>query len=139
MQEILDRFQAEVPEFVSTDLVNIDSGLSIGGGTADPDFDASIASASFAEVVKSNRRALDLLGLGADSSEDILITTDKVYILIRLLGREYCHLLAISRQGNLGLGRVLMKKYAPELLAAVGDLGGGSGAAPAGSGFAGRG
>ncbi len=142
VQAILDRFQAEVPEFVSTDLVSVDSGLSIGGGTADPDFDASIASACFAEVVKSNRRALDLLGLGADSSEDILITTEKVYILIRLLGNEYCHLLAISRQGNLGLGRVLMKKYEPELLAAVGAFGAGSAPAvppTAGPGFAGRG
>ncbi len=124
LQNILDRFQAEVPEFVSTDLVDVDSGLSIGGATADPSFDASIASASFAEVVKSNSRALDLLGLGAQSSEDILITAEKVYILIRLLGSDYCHLLAISRQGNLGLGRVLMKKYAGELLRAVGDFGG---------------
>jgi predicted regulator of Ras-like GTPase activity (Roadblock/LC7/MglB family) len=111
-----------VPEFVSTDIVNIDSGLSIGGGTLDADFDASIASASYSEVVKSNRRALDLLGLGNDCTEDILISTEKVYILIRMLAGEYYHLVAIARKGNLGLARAIMKKYEAPLLQAVGQL-----------------
>jgi predicted regulator of Ras-like GTPase activity (Roadblock/LC7/MglB family) len=122
LQGLLDRFRDEVPEFVSTDIVNIDSGLSIGGGTLDADFDASIASASYSEVVKSNRRALDLLGLGNDCTEDILISTEKVYILIRMLAGEYYHLVAIARKGNLGLARAIMKKYEAPLLQAVGQL-----------------
>jgi predicted regulator of Ras-like GTPase activity (Roadblock/LC7/MglB family) len=122
LQGLLDRFRDEVPEFFSTDIVNIDSGLSIGGGTLDADFDASIASASYSEVVKSNRRALDLLGLGNDCTEDILISTEKVYILIRMLAGEYYHLVAIARKGNLGLARAIMKKYEAPLLQAVGQL-----------------
>ncbi|MGF1465998.1 MAG: hypothetical protein ACFCGT_07675 [Sandaracinaceae bacterium] len=107
----IERFRAEVPSFVSTDVVNVGSGMSIGGGSIDPAFDATVASASYAEVVKSNRRALELLGLGADTTEDILITTERVYILIRMLGTQYYHGLAIGRDGNLGLSRVIMKKY----------------------------
>ncbi|HEX4953305.1 MAG TPA: DUF4388 domain-containing protein [Thermoanaerobaculia bacterium] len=122
LQKVLESFREEVPEFVSTDIVNIDSGLSIGGGSIDPDFDASIAAASYAEVVKANRRALDLLGMGADATEDILISTERVYVLIRPMGQEYYHVLAVSRKGNLGLARAIMKKYGPKLLSAIGEL-----------------
>ena len=121
LQQELDKFRDEVPEFVSTDMVNIESGLSIGGATIDPDFDASVASACYAEVVKLNRRALELLGLGANSTEDLLVTTKKVNILVRMLGGEYCHVLAISRKANLGLARAIMKKYEQVLLEAVRD------------------
>lgn len=123
LQSALDRLRDDVPEFVSTDVVSFESGLSIGGRSIDPDFDGSVAAASYAEVVKSNRVALDLLGLGADSAEDVLITTAKVYILLRLLGdSEYYHFMAITRRGNLGLARALMKKHAPAILRAVGGL-----------------
>ena len=122
LQEILDALREEVPEFVSTDVVNVESGLSIGGGSADAQFDSSLASATAAEVVKANRSALELLGLGADSTEDILITTESVYLLIRMLGTEYYLVLAVRRKGNLGLARAIMKKHQPRLLAAVGEL-----------------
>ena len=119
---IIDEFRAEVPAFVSTDIVHIDSGMSIGGGSVDPGFDATVASASYAEVVKSNRRALELLGLDPHSTEDILITTDRVYLLIRLLGTEHYHGLAIGRDGNLGLCRAIIKKYAGRFLEELAKL-----------------
>lgn len=122
LQQTIRDFQEDVPEFVSTDIVNIDSGLSIGGGSVDSEFDGSVAAASYAEVVKSNRRALDLLGLGAESAEDILITTEKIYVLIRMLGPEYYHVLAVGKKGNLGLARAIMKKHGKKLLGAVSDL-----------------
>ncbi len=122
LHKVLESFREEVPEFVSTDIVNVDSGLSIGGGSIDPDFDASVAAASYAEVVKANGRALDLLGMGAGSTEDILISTEKIYVLIRPMGKDYYHVLAVGRRGNLGLARAIMKKYEPKLLAAVGEL-----------------
>jgi predicted regulator of Ras-like GTPase activity (Roadblock/LC7/MglB family) len=117
---ILEAFRQEVPGFISTDLVNVESGLSLGGATQDPDFDSSIAAASFAEVVKANRQALDLLRRQADEVEDILITTRQLHVLIRLLGSDFCHVLAVSRRGDLGLARAIMRKYLPALLQATG-------------------
>ena len=122
IEVIIDEFRAEVPSFVSTDIVHIDSGMSIGGGSTRPEFYATVASASYAEVVKSNRRALELLGLDPHSTEDILITTDQVYLLIRLLGTEHYHGLAVGRDGNLGLCRVIVKKYASRFLAEIARL-----------------
>lgn len=122
LHKLLESFRQEVPEFISTDIVNIESGLSIGGGSTDPDFDASVAAASYAEVVKANSRALELLGLGGSTTEDILISTERVYILIRPMGVDYYQVLAVGRRGNLGLARAIMKKYEPKLLAAIGEL-----------------
>ena len=123
LHEAIERFRSEVPAFVSTDIVNITSGMSIGGGSVDPKFDATVASASYAEVVKANSRALQLLGMDRDSTEDILITTGSMYILLRLLDREYFHDLAIGKDGNLGLARVIMKKYEPRFLDGIRALG----------------
>lgn len=123
LMEIVNQFRNDVPQFVSTDIVHIESGLSWGGGSIDPNFDASVASASYAELVKSNARALDLLGAGAASTEDILITTKDLYILIRMVGRDHYHGLAITRQGTLGYARAIMKKYEPQILEAVREIG----------------
>ncbi len=122
LQEIVEQFHIRVPEFILTDIVNTDSGLSIAGCSRAPDFDASIASAAYADVVKTNRRALDASGLGAASTEDILITTDRLYILVRMLGEDYYHVLVIGREGNLGLARAFMKKFQPTLTAALREI-----------------
>ena len=119
LHDAIELFKAEVPSFVSTDIVSIASGMSIGGGSIDPKFDATVASASYAEVIKSNARALQLLGIDPDSTEDILITTNATFILLRLLGRDYYHGLAIGKDGNLGLARVIMKKHEPVFLEGI--------------------
>ncbi len=111
LHDAIELFKSEIPSFVSTDIVSIASGMSIGGGSIDPKFDATVASASYAEVIKSNARALKLLGMDPDATEDILITHGNAFILLRLLGRDYYHNLAIGKEGNLGLARVIMKKY----------------------------
>jgi predicted regulator of Ras-like GTPase activity (Roadblock/LC7/MglB family) len=117
--DAVNRLKAEVPHFISTDVVDIDSGLSIAGGSIDPNFDASVASACYAEVVKSNARALDLIGIGANATEDILITTHNAYLLLRMIGQRHYLGLALGRQGTLGFARALMVKYAPYVLKAL--------------------
>jgi predicted regulator of Ras-like GTPase activity (Roadblock/LC7/MglB family) len=122
LNEVLAKFRAEVPHFVSTDIVHIESGLSLGGESIDPNFNSSLASACYAVVVKSNAQALDLLGLGAQSSEDILISSRDSYLLIRMLGEEHFHGLAITKQSAFGYARSVMKKYEPLLLEAIREL-----------------
>jgi predicted regulator of Ras-like GTPase activity (Roadblock/LC7/MglB family) len=120
IEDILARFMEEVPQFIATDCVNIETGLSVGGSTSiDPKFDASMASACYSEVIKSNARALDLLGIGSDTVEDILVTARDAYILVRVIGKEHYVSLVITRRGTLGLARAILKKYEPALLAAL--------------------
>jgi predicted regulator of Ras-like GTPase activity (Roadblock/LC7/MglB family) len=120
---IIEKFRGEIPEFVSTDIVEIETGLSIGGGSIFPDsFDSSVASALFAEVMKANERALGALGGEANVGvvEDILISTSKAYILLLIYpNKKYYHGLAITRHGNLAYARIVMKKFQAEILKAL--------------------
>ncbi|MBN1348511.1 hypothetical protein JXJ21_03815 [candidate division KSB1 bacterium] len=123
LDALIDQFRTEIPEFVSTDIVEIESGLSVGGGSIFPDtFDSSVASAMYAEVVKTNEKALDALGgePNVGSVDDILISTSKAYILILVFpDKRYFHGLAVTRKGNLAYARIVMKKYQPLLIKAL--------------------
>jgi predicted regulator of Ras-like GTPase activity (Roadblock/LC7/MglB family) len=101
LDDILREFENDVSNFISTDVVDIESGMSMGGRSKDPDFDGSVA-AAFSEVVKSYKKAFDLLEMDPESLQDILGTADDVLILTRIIGdRTFYHGLAISKEGNL--------------------------------------
>jgi predicted regulator of Ras-like GTPase activity (Roadblock/LC7/MglB family) len=119
LDEILSTFRNEIDGFISTDIVGITDGMSIGGGSIIPNFDSSVASAEFAAVTNSAIRALR--SLGTDKLEDILFTTDNMYIIVRLLtGSQYYLGLAINKtNGNLGRSRLVMKNFEPKLLEAL--------------------
>jgi len=87
----------------------------------EPGFDATAAAASYASVVDSHLAAVERLGSGAvwGETEDVLITTTKVYLLIRLLGDGHYHWLAVSSDANLALCRLLMRSYEAFLLSGL--------------------
>jgi len=70
VEELLKLFQADIPEFVSTDIVNIEDGMSVGGGSIDPNFDSSVASAYYADVTKAMIKAIEAIDPGLET-EDI--------------------------------------------------------------------
>jgi hypothetical protein len=120
LDDTLREFADDVSNFVSTDVVDIESGMSMGGYSADPDFDGSVASAAFSDVIKSYRRAFDLLEMDPDSIQELLGRSDDVLVLTRLIGdRSFYHGLAITRDGNLALARKNMQAYEDRIVDAV--------------------
>lgn len=119
LDEVLTEFRNEIDGFVSTDIVGITDGISIAGGSIIPNFDSSVASAEFAAVTNSSMRALK--SLGNDKLEDVLFTTDNLYIIVRVFsGSEYFHGLAINKaNGNLGRSRLIMKNYEHKITEAM--------------------
>jgi predicted regulator of Ras-like GTPase activity (Roadblock/LC7/MglB family) len=104
-------------DFISTDVVGMD-GISIAGGSISPDFDSTEASARFAMVMKLAAQVSNKIGIGA--VDDLLVTTDKTFILTRFLGDgTYYWGLAVSRNAVLGAVRVLMNEYADQLWEAI--------------------
>jgi predicted regulator of Ras-like GTPase activity (Roadblock/LC7/MglB family) len=104
-------------DFIATDVVGMD-GISIAGGSINPDFDSTEASARFAMVMKLAAQVSNKIGIGA--VDDLLVTTDKTFILTRFLGDgTYYWGLAVSRNAVLGAVRVLMNEYADQLWEAI--------------------
>ncbi len=89
-------------------LVDLDSGMAlgmIGGGQ----IDLEVAAAANTEVVRAKMRAMTALALG-ESIEDILITLQTQYHLIRLLQRRqgaglFLYLVLDKNRANLALAR----------------------------------
>jgi predicted regulator of Ras-like GTPase activity (Roadblock/LC7/MglB family) len=104
-------------DFIATDVVGMD-GISIAGGSINPDFDSTEASARFAMVMKLAAQVSNKIGIGA--VDDLLVTTDKTFILTRFVGDgTYYWGLAVSRNAVLGAVRVLMNEYADQLWEAI--------------------
>ena len=101
-------------------LVDYTSGLTLGVLGGAPIMDMNIAAAGNTDVVRAKVRTLEMLGL-QDNIEDILITLDSQYHLIRLLqtrrGTEalFMYLALNKSRANLGLARHQLKKIEADL------------------------
>ncbi len=124
LQELIDRFCDEAEGFIATSVVRRKDRSLVGGRSVDARLDP-MAAAGFAGIVESHLAAVEQLGMGSvwGETEDILITTAKAYLLIRLLGDGHYHWLAVSSEANLALCRLLMRSHEPFLLSALADLG----------------
>jgi predicted regulator of Ras-like GTPase activity (Roadblock/LC7/MglB family) len=119
IQTVLEEMRREVDHLVAIHVVDVESGMALAGLTSDPNFDSGAAAASYANVVKANSAALYFLRLDTYATEDIVVTTRTIYILIRMLGPRHYFSIAMSRQGSLGLARSIMSSYAPRLVFAI--------------------
>jgi hypothetical protein len=99
-------------------LVDYESGMSLGSLGGGRSLDLEVAAAGNTEVVRAKVRALAALKID-DSIEDILITLNKQYHLIRLLSRGGSQLflyLALDRErANLALARHNLRRIDTEL------------------------
>jgi CheY-like chemotaxis protein/predicted regulator of Ras-like GTPase activity (Roadblock/LC7/MglB family) len=132
VQALIDRFCGEVEGFMATSIVRRQDGTVVAGRSLDPAFDPGRAAVGYASVLDSHLAAVDRLGTGAawGDTEDILITTAKAYLLIRLLGDGHYHWLAVSNEANLAICRLQMRSYAAALLGGLQSLGEGTATAP---------
>jgi predicted regulator of Ras-like GTPase activity (Roadblock/LC7/MglB family) len=118
LELLIQQFRSELgADFVSTDVVGMD-GLSIAGGSIDPNFNSTDASARFSMVMKLAAKVSGKLGLG--KVDDNLVTTDKAYIIARFLGDgSYYWGVAVTRNATLGTVRMMMNEYADQLWDAI--------------------
>nr|MDT0660777.1 hypothetical protein [Micromonospora sp. DSM 115978] len=90
-------------------LVDYSSGMTLGIAGGSAELDLTVAAAANTDVVRAKLRALEMLQL-PDTIEDILITLDSQYHLIRPLtarsGKGLFLYLALNKsRANLGLAR----------------------------------
>jgi len=118
LEQLIQQFRSELgADFISTDVVGMD-GLSIAGGSIDPNFNSTDASARFSLVMKLAEKSSSKLGMG--KVDDNLVTTDKAYIIARFIGEgSYYWGVAVTRNATLGTVRMLMNEYADQLWDAI--------------------
>ncbi|MBN1439405.1 MAG: hypothetical protein JW929_08355 [Anaerolineales bacterium] len=118
LDQLLQQFRGELgADFISADVVGMD-GLSIAGGSMDPAFNSSEASARVAMVMKLAGNVTTKVGMGV--VDDNLVTTDRSYMLTRFLGDgSYFFNVAVTRNAILGSVRLMMNEYAPQLWEAI--------------------
>ncbi|GAB6142368.1 hypothetical protein JCM14076_30970 [Methylosoma difficile] len=98
--------------FMAAALVDSGSGMMIES-VVSGNFPVEIAAAANTEVVQAKLKAMDAIGLGDDTIEDILISLGTQYHLIRPLAsnREIFLYVALERsRANLALARMELKK-----------------------------
>lgn len=89
---------------MGTDGISVERLLKEAGQEANLD----IAAAEFTSLVKSSQKAGKDTGLG--ELRELVVSLDGAVVLMRLLGRDYFVVLALSPDGNLGRARFELRK-----------------------------
>ncbi|WP_042170520.1 hypothetical protein [Streptomyces sp. NBRC 110035] len=100
-------------------LVDYTSGMALGMIGGGKDFNLEVAAAGNTDVVRSKLRTMELLGL-KEEIEDILITLDSQYHLIRLIkGRGgnglFLYLVLDSSRANMAMARHQLRRIENDL------------------------
>lgn len=92
---------------VGSGLIGLD-GIVVDQVSTQADFDMTVAGAEYATIVKSARRASEEFGIG--TTNEVMISTEKTTMLMMTVGSDYFVALAMRLDGNLGRGRLELKK-----------------------------
>ena len=106
----------ELEGFIGGCLVDSSSGLVLGKQGVN-NFDLDTAAAGNTEVVRAKIKTMKSLGIKG-GIEDILITLDSQYHLIRLLKTNmevFLYVVIDKKRGNLGMARSIAKKVEESL------------------------
>jgi predicted regulator of Ras-like GTPase activity (Roadblock/LC7/MglB family) len=105
LETILERTEGSLGALImGTDGLAVERSLKQAGQEANLD----VAAAEFTSLVRSAQRAGNDTGLG--SLRELVISLEDAVLLMRLLGRDYFVVLAISPEGNLGRARFELRK-----------------------------
>jgi predicted regulator of Ras-like GTPase activity (Roadblock/LC7/MglB family) len=110
-KKILQEMLSNVEGAIGAGLVGMD-GIVIDQVSNNASFDINAVGAEYSSILKNALRASMSFGLGHTS--EILMTTDKATMIVMMAGKDYFVTLAISLDGNLGRGRLELKKAIPK-------------------------
>ena len=78
------------------------------------EFDMQLLSVEYATVLKEIKRAVDVIKMG--DLEEVSISTSRTSVVVRILNDDLFSVLILSRDGNIGKGRYMLKLKSVEIL-----------------------
>jgi hypothetical protein len=119
LHELLDRMQFEIPGFVSTDIVHRGDGLGVATLHTLDAYDSAAAAAYYCDFLNSCVNAVHGYGAAADL-EEVVVSTNAHHIILRpLTGTPFVHMCVVTSDGNLGIAKVVLRRYAALLSLAL--------------------
>ena len=113
--ELLQEMAGELPSLVAIAAVHLEDGLSIAEVSKKDNVEAGAVSAYMAAIVQANLQAIRTLGDHL-ITDDILITTNQYYFLIRnCADRPYFLFAMTEKDAWLGKARLVLQKYVQRL------------------------
>ena len=103
----------ELDGFLGACLVDSDSGMVLGQTSKTSAIDLEVAAAGNTEVVRAKRKTMKALKL-QDSVDDILITLERQYHLLRPLSRRDSLFLYVAldrKSANLAMARLRLRDF----------------------------
>ncbi|MFC9730077.1 hypothetical protein ACH4MA_23145 [Streptomyces roseolus] len=115
----LKEAMASIEGSVGAALVDYTSGMALGTLGGGKDLDLTVAAAGNTDVVRAKLRTMEMLGID-EGIEDILITLDTQYHLIRLIkGRGgnglFLYIVLDKNRANLAMARHQLKRIEADL------------------------
>ena len=114
---VLEEIINNVEGSIGIGLVGLD-GIVIEQLSVDDSFDINTVGVEYSGIIKHAQKAGKDFGLG--QTLEVLITTQKATMIMMSVGDEYFVSLAINLDGNLGRGRLELKKAIPKLSTELG-------------------
>jgi len=113
--ETLEKIGQEVNGFIAVSLVDMDTGMTLGQKTVNPNFDLGVASAYNTEMVKQKLKIMRTLNLKG-SLEDMLLTlSDQLHLIKFVTPKTFIYLAADRASTNLAVIRSTVQKYVDTL------------------------
>ncbi|SFQ79134.1 hypothetical protein [Hymenobacter arizonensis] len=112
--QLLTAVATELPDSLAVSVIHLKSGELLATRHLPGKTNPARAAAYNAEVIKQQQQALHVLGLaGSESIEDILITLNSQWHVLRLLpgNRYFIHLMVSKRDANLALAREVLRTH----------------------------
>lgn len=112
IKAVLNEVVQNVEGSVGIGLVGLD-GIVVEQISLRTAFDINSVGVEYSGIIKHAQKASREFGLG--QTTEVLITTERATMIMMTVGKEYFVSLAIDLDGNLGRGRLEMKKALPKL------------------------
>lgn len=111
--ELLKHVVREVQGAVAAGLVNMD-GISMGVYNTATEFDTQAADAEFATILRTARKALVNIGPMGELDE-LMVAAEEGIVIVRMIGNDYYTGIALRKDGNIGMARLMQKELVKEM------------------------